>query len=450
MREASTELGIGVSCLIMDSSDLPVIVSLEIHTSAEQQMIMVEIMRDLWAGLLIENSVQECSVLPSPAELRGKILVKVKGKSPTTTEGVGPTSLRQIGPATPVSVSEDEEPRKNSTTKSKTTKNGIIQALSVLGVYTHSYHFSGLSSVEASIPSHVFSLSERKLMELHEGHGPTLFSHNRNFLMRAFPSGTRVSSSNLDPAVFWRKGVQMVALNWQSWDAGMMLNEGMFGGGSGWVLKPEGYRGSATDTRTSQCENQTGAIPQKTLSLTIQILAAQDLPLPNGDFQSDHFHPYVKCELHVEMPEERSGGPIDGGGRSKDGEYKWTTRPSKGVEPDFGGETIRFAEITGVVEELSFVRSVNQLHLPKTRGVQIQRRSPCERITVFVEIVMAAKARARLVFGLQLRLDRVVAADMCLLSNLQMWLQHSCTRCCHEASSLTCVKSLDSRFKTTV
>ncbi|MCJ1439255.1 hypothetical protein MMC27_008647 [Xylographa pallens] len=340
------------------TSNLPLIVSLEIHTSPEQQVIMVEIMRDLWTGLLIEEANQNCTVLPSPAELRGKILVKVKGITPIGMKGTGPPSPEQIFSASPVSGSEVEEPKSISTTNSKTNKKSIIQALSALGVYTHSYHFSGLSGSEARIPSHVFSLSEKKLMEVHESQGPTLFSHNRNFLMRAFPSGTRVSSSNLDPAFFWRKGVQMVALNWQSWDAGMMLNEGMFGGGSGWVLKPEDYRGSATNASISGHDNQTGAKPHKTISLIIQILAAQGLPLPNGDVRPDHFHPYVKCELHVEKPEERSGAPIASGGRSQDGEYKWTTRPSKGIEPDFGGETMQFAEITGVVEELSFVRSV--------------------------------------------------------------------------------------------
>jgi hypothetical protein len=58
--------------------------------------------------------------------------------------------------------------------------------------------------------------------------------------MRTYPSGLRVNSSNLDPTVFWRKGIQIVALNWQNWDEGMMLNEAMFAGTSGYVLKPEG------------------------------------------------------------------------------------------------------------------------------------------------------------------------------------------------------------------
>lgn len=191
--------------------------------------------------------------------------------------------------------------------------------------------------------------------------------------MRAYPKALRLQSSNLDPAVFWRKGVQMVALNWQKWDEGMMLNEGMFSGTHGWVLKPSGYRsvdaapppkhsesgGIATaDASIAIQPSQADAIQHKTLHLRIEVFAAQDIPLPLGDSSAKGFRPYLKCEVHVEKPEERSGAPIEGGGRSKDGEYKKHTKSRKGIEPDYAGEVLEFVGIPGVVEELSFVRSV--------------------------------------------------------------------------------------------
>ncbi len=195
-------------------------------------------------------------------------------------------------------------------------------------------------------------------MEVHESHGPTLFSHNRNFLMRAYPHGLRVSSSNLDPSVFWRKGVQMVALNWQKWDEGMMLNEGMFAGEQGWVLKPKGYRASVPSQKDAEIstESQADAITHKTLDLVIEVFAGQAIPLPIGDESVKGFRPYVKCELHVEKAAERTGEPIEGSGKSKDGEYKRRTKKRQGIEPDFGGERLEFVGIPHVVEELSFVR----------------------------------------------------------------------------------------------
>ena len=195
--------------------------------------------------------------------------------------------------------------------------------------------------------------------------------------MRVFPSGLRVRSDNLDPSVFWRKGVQMVALNWQRWDEGMMLNQGMFTGSEGWMLKPKGYlghHGSGNASRMedikkgagkAEGESQASAIVHKTLTLTITVLAMQDIPLPLGDTNSAALHPYVKIELHVEKPAERSSAPIEGGGKSKDeDQYKQRTRPGKGTDVDYGGEVVRFRDVPGVVEELSFVRYARKKLFP--------------------------------------------------------------------------------------
>lgn len=57
-------------------------------------------------------------------------------------------------------------------------------------------------------------------------------------LRRVFPRGTRIQSSNMDPLKFWRNGSHIASLNWQNYDAGMQVNEGMFVGTGGWVLKP--------------------------------------------------------------------------------------------------------------------------------------------------------------------------------------------------------------------
>ena len=59
-------------------------------------------------------------------------------------------------------------------------------------------------------------------------------------LVRTYPKGTRFDSSNYDPLVMWRCGIQMVALNFQCPDIYMHLNQGFFrlNGGCGYVLKP--------------------------------------------------------------------------------------------------------------------------------------------------------------------------------------------------------------------
>jgi hypothetical protein len=178
--------------------------------------------------------------------------------------------------------------------------------------------------------------------------------------MRTYPHGLRVSSTNLDPSIYWRKGVQMVALNWQKWDRGMMLNEGMFAGEGGWVLKPEGYRSISSREifmgvpGTSQADS----ISYRTLNLKIMVFAGRDIPLPEGDEDPKRFHPYLKCELHVEKAEEKGRDSAESGGKSKGGKHKNRTQSQKGVNPDFHNEVLEFAGAERVVEELSFLRSV--------------------------------------------------------------------------------------------
>jgi hypothetical protein len=59
-------------------------------------------------------------------------------------------------------------------------------------------------------------------------------------LVRTYPKGTRVESTNYNPLPMWRCGIQMVALNYQYPDVCMYLNQGFFrlNGGCGYVLKP--------------------------------------------------------------------------------------------------------------------------------------------------------------------------------------------------------------------
>ncbi len=372
-----------------DASDLPVIISLEVHAGPEQQEIMVEIMQSSFRGLLVSDPPTDNPTLPSPAALRKKILIKVKYTDPEKAaahvagRSVGRPSLRHHDTSKSTSSSDSATSTKPSDTSlekqdgKKKKPSSIIPSLSALGIYTRSYHFSSLASPDALVPTHIFSLSEKKFMKMHSSHGPTLFSHNRNFLMRAFPSGLRVRSDNLDPAVFWRKGVQMVALNWQRWDEGMMLNEGMFNGSAGWVLKPPSYLGDnhptqqGTDPIKAITTESQSSQPHNTLTLRLSFFAAQSLP-PPPNTHLPSFRPYFKTELHVEKPAERTGAPIEGGGKSKekegekDGKYKHSSPlRGRGREMDFGGERVEWVGVEGVVESLSFVRYLVPPYTPK-------------------------------------------------------------------------------------
>ncbi|KAL2854884.1 PLC-like phosphodiesterase [Aspergillus pseudoustus] len=324
------------------ASDLPVIVSLEVHASLEQQETMVEIMEDAFKGLLIEVTPEmEAHSTPPPlSDLKRRILVKVKW-IPAAAQGEEDVDdrtddLEQLAQTPSAqSASVPQKPAK------------ILHALSRHAIFTKGFSFKQFAQPEAKVPGHVFSLSERAARQADEKYGKALFEHNRKYFMRIYPYGLRVNSSNLDPTFFWRRGAQIVALNWQNADKGMMLNQGMFAGEQGWVLKPRGYRST---------EPESAPIIRKKVDLSIEILAAQDIALPPGDTNVKSFKPYVACYLHVETPEEAANGAGDDSTDSEKTSYKRQTKSSEGINPDFGSQKLQFPTLSGVVDELTFVR----------------------------------------------------------------------------------------------
>ncbi|KAJ8116245.1 hypothetical protein ONZ43_g4479 [Nemania bipapillata] len=255
------------------ASDLPVIVSLEVHCSLQQQEMMVLIMQETWAEYLLPKPSADAQHLPTPDDLRRKILIKVKYAAPGVSSPMDDEEAKDRLPA---------DAQVNLKAKAKKPSK-IIQSLSALGIYTRGVSFKSLTQPEASMPTHIFSLSEGGVEEAHGKHAHLLFEHNRKYMMRAYPSGMRIQSSNLDPPVFWRKGIQIVALNWQKWDEGMMLNEGMFANTGGYVLKPAGYRGEKVSTEAASTPIAAPVIVHHMLDLKISLFAAQDLPLPHKD-----------------------------------------------------------------------------------------------------------------------------------------------------------------------
>ena len=345
------------------TTDLPLIISLEVHTGFAQQEIMIQIMKQAWNGMLVEPPSTPIQELPSPDELRNKILIKVKWPplSATTGNPQDPKNQRPLTSGTQASSGEDndEDDGENGDGSGGSGKRyKILPALSEMAVYTRAFSFKNFKQPEASVPTHIFSLSEAKLIEMHESNSEALFSHNRGHLMRVYPSGIRVNSSNLEPSFLWRQGVQVVAQNFQTVDRGMMLNHGMFHAGEGWLLKPPGYRSFPRNGRDSSTESQRQASVKadrnhirkhRTLNLEMELCAGQNLPLPSDEKTAKKFDPYVKCEL-LYGDEKTRPDDLE--------KYKWRSKASKGVNPDFGGQIFHFSDVTDIIEELSFIRSV--------------------------------------------------------------------------------------------
>ncbi|KAG8907428.1 Phospholipase C [Tulasnella sp. 408] len=146
-----------------------------------------------------------------------------------------------------------------------------------------------------------------------------LIKHNRTHVVRIYPAGMRLKSSNYEPHRYWAAGAHLVAINWQTCDLGYMINYAMFqrNGGCGMVLKPEPLRikdKQSLGTRTNHL-------------LDVTIVSAQQLPRPKDSGGREKMgrsilDPVVQVSVHV--PD-------------------WTTEP---FLPDTQGTTVSYSPAT--------------------------------------------------------------------------------------------------------
>uniref|UniRef100_UPI00398F5B9C 1-phosphatidylinositol 4,5-bisphosphate phosphodiesterase gamma-1-like isoform X3 n=1 Tax=Pristiophorus japonicus TaxID=55135 RepID=UPI00398F5B9C len=105
--------------------------------------------------------------------------------------------------------------------------------------------------------------------------GKKFLQYNHRQLSRVYPKGQRLDSSNYDPLPMWICGSQLVALNFQTPDKPMQLNQAIFtmNGKSGYVLHPDIMRDESFDPFDKNTLK--GVEP---ITVQLQILGARHLP----------------------------------------------------------------------------------------------------------------------------------------------------------------------------
>ncbi|XP_067086423.1 1-phosphatidylinositol 4,5-bisphosphate phosphodiesterase gamma-1-like isoform X2 [Osmerus mordax] len=104
--------------------------------------------------------------------------------------------------------------------------------------------------------------------------GKRFLQYNRRQLSRVYPRGQRLDSSNYDPLPMWLCGSQLVALNFQTPDKPMQLNQALFmlAGGSGFVPQPDTMRDDAFDPFDKD------TLRLEPITIQLQVLGARHLP----------------------------------------------------------------------------------------------------------------------------------------------------------------------------
>ena len=269
----------------------PIMLSLENHCSAKGQKRLVEIMKEVWGDRLLSKRVRDEGTAEQEGtgkpvtldEMKSKICVIVEYHFPDEPDSSDEEE-------DPDEDAKDKQDRKEYEKKKNEAPKVIIPELADLGVYAQSVKPRDQSWLEGELRDgphdHLVNVSESGLGGLMPKMDENISKHNAKHLMRVYPKGTRIYSHNLNPVPFWGVGAQICALNWQTFDASMQLNEALFSGTEGYVLKPAALRSGGSG------KLNTG----KKKKLNLRIAGATDVPIPEGREQED-IKPYVTCTL---------------------------------------------------------------------------------------------------------------------------------------------------------
>ncbi|ORZ16623.1 PLC-like phosphodiesterase [Lobosporangium transversale] len=277
-----------ISTYAFVNSPYPLILSLELHCDLEQQDIMANIMKTKLGSWLVVAPLDSNGVnLPSPDELKFKILVKSKVLPPDAITQEYSTDTESESDRESESDSDGVKQK-----KTKTKKVRIAKALSEISIYCQSRHFPGFTH-EGCSPFKIISFSERVSLRHCKQSLQEYINMNKTHLTRVYPAGFRINSTNYDPHHHWAAGAQVVALNYQNHDRGMQMNSAMFtmNGHCGYVLKPSPLRLGPGEI----CNHDKAP----TFVKSHPVISAQQLPRPNEAQSGDVIDPLCEVELLV-------------------------------------------------------------------------------------------------------------------------------------------------------
>lgn len=215
-------------------SPYPVVITFEDHLTTKLRVKVAEMVTQIFGDTLYypepEDPMKE---FPSPDFLKHRIIISTK--PPKVGEGSDRDS--------------SEESERSDSDKDVEGK----PAIDIKPVQSEAPEYVELITIHAGKPQgglkealaigdkvRRLSLSEQKLENAAEDHGTDIVRFTQRNILRVYPKGTRVTSSNYQPHVGWMHGAQMVAFNMQRHDKSLWLMHGMFraNGGCGYLKKP--------------------------------------------------------------------------------------------------------------------------------------------------------------------------------------------------------------------
>ncbi|XWS56729.1 hypothetical protein CRYUN_Cryun09bG0110400 [Craigia yunnanensis] len=244
------------------ASDYPVIITLEDHLTPDLQAKVAEMVTQTIGDVLFSPGSECLKEFPSPESLKKRIIIstkppkeyleakEVKDKENDSERGKASDEEawgKEVPDLKGSHVADykndlDEEDEENLEDGDKSQHTLAPEYKRLIAIHAGKPK-GGLDECLRVDPDKVtrVSLSEQELDKAAVTHGKQIVRFTQRNILRVYPKGIRVDSSNYNPLIGWTHGAQMVAFNMQGYGRSLWLMHGMFkaNGGCGYVKKPD-------------------------------------------------------------------------------------------------------------------------------------------------------------------------------------------------------------------
>ncbi|KAJ8533767.1 hypothetical protein K7X08_007091 [Anisodus acutangulus] len=303
------------------ASEYPVIITLEDHLTPDLQAKVAEMVTQIFGDILFTCGAECLSEFPSPESLKGRIIISTKPpkeyletKKPNEKDNgsqKGKKSSEEKAWGAEISDITQKlayyENKENGECQDEEAdshhENPNIQKYTA----PEYKHLIAIQAGKSKGPTSEWlimdpikvkrvSLNEEKLTNVALNHGQDLIRFTQRNLLRVYPKGVRIDSSNYNPLIGWMHGAQMVAFNMQGHGRPLWLMQGMFraNGGCGYVKKPEFLLKSGPN---NEVHDPKRALSVKT-TLKVKIYMGRGWHL---DFKRTHFDVYSPPDFYVKI-----------------------------------------------------------------------------------------------------------------------------------------------------
>ncbi|XP_065878615.1 phosphoinositide phospholipase C 2-like isoform X1 [Euphorbia lathyris] len=235
------------------ASEYPVVITFEDHLTQDLQAKVARMVTRTFGDMLFRPESDQMQEFPSPEALKKRVMISTKPPKEylETQSGKHKESQKKQRKSSNKGNKEDESTGSRSELEIETVddehfpdedeEKTVSEYRNIIAIHAGKLK-GGLENWLSIDPSKVrrLSLSEQELENASKTHADKIIKFTERNLLRVYPKGLRLDSSNYNPFVAWALGAQMVAFNMQGYGKHLWVMQGLFkaNGGCGYVKKP--------------------------------------------------------------------------------------------------------------------------------------------------------------------------------------------------------------------